>query len=152
MVLPPVLRPYQSAAIQKVREKLRAGAKRIVLIAPTGSGKTVMGADMIRTALLKSSRSLFLAHRKELIDQTHKKLAQFGVAAGVIMANDKRHDPWLPVQVASVQTLVNRLDKKPDVQIIIVDECHHAMSDTYIKILDAYPNATIIGLTATPWR
>jgi superfamily II DNA or RNA helicase len=110
-----------------------------------------MAAEIIRAAAARGSRSLFLAHRRELIDQTLDKLQNFcGIEAGVIMGTDKRADELLPVQVASVQTLINR--PLPQAQIVVVDECHHALSSSYRKIIDQYPNAVILGLTATPWR
>jgi DNA repair protein RadD len=145
-----ILRQYQISAVQKLRDKVRDGRRLVVLIAPTGSGKTVMAAEIIRAAVARGSRCLFLAHRRELIDQSLDKLKRFGVEAGVIMGNDKRTDRWLPVQVASVQTLIRR--DLPTAQIVVVDECHHALSDSYKKIINAYPDAIILGLTATPWR
>lgn len=148
----PTLRSYQKTAIENLRGLLRQGRKRIVLCMPTGGGKTVVAASMIHSALQRGSRSIFLAHRRELIDQTVDKLNSFGVQAGVIMAGDSRRDDYLPTQVASVQTLVRRLDRKPHANIIFVDECHHAASDTYKKIIEAYPDAVVVGLTATPWR
>lgn len=148
----PVLRPYQVDAIERLRKLIRANRKRIVLVMPTGGGKTVCAASMIHSALERNSRSLFLAHRRELIDQTLDKLRSFGVQAGVIMAADKRRDDFLPTQVASVQTLVRRLDRRPPAKLVVVDECHHATSETYKKILDTYADAVVIGLTATPWR
>jgi len=146
------LRPYQLEALDSLRAHVRAGRKRIVLTMPTGGGKTVVAAAMIRSAVSRGSRCLFLAHRRELIDQTLDKLNRFGVQAGVIMANDRRADSYLPVQVASVQTLVRRLDRKPAATLVVVDECHHATSETYRKVVNAYAGATVIGLTATPWR
>ncbi len=148
----PKLRPYQSTAIDALRQKIREGKKRIVLVMPTGGGKTILAAAMIRSAIARGSRSLFFAHRRELIDQTVEKLNSFSVECGVVMAKDRRRDDYLPVQVASVQTLVRRLDRKPAANIVFVDECHHATSETYQRVLDAYPDAIIIGLTATPWR
>jgi DNA repair protein RadD len=145
------LRDYQLRAIDALRSNIRAGKRRQVLVMPTGGGKTVVAAAMIKSAAQKGMRSLFLAHRRELIDQTVDKLAMFGVQAGVIMASDPRRDDYLPVQVASVQTLARRA-QRPHADLIIVDECHHATSESYRKVIDAYPNATIIGLTATPWR
>lgn len=146
------LRPYQLTALDDMRAQVRAGRKRIVLVMPTGGGKTVVAAALIKAAVARGSRCLFLAHRRELIDQTLDKLARFGVPAGVIMAQDPRRDDYLPVQVASVQTLVRRLERKPAANIVVVDECHHATSATYKKIVGAYQDATVIGLTATPWR
>jgi DNA repair protein RadD len=145
------LRPYQFEAVDALRAQIARGIKRIVLVAPTGSGKTVMASAMIHAANEKGKRCLFLAHRRELIDQTVSKLAAFRVHAGVIMASDRRRDDFLPVQVASVQTLARR-DQKPHADLIIVDECHHATSESYRKVVDAYPDAVVIGLTATPWR
>jgi DNA repair protein RadD len=146
------LRPYQLDSIEKIRARIRSGDRRVVLVMPTGGGKTVVASKIIRSAIGRGSRILFLAHRKELIDQTHAKLARFCVAAGVLMGTDKRRDDFQPVQIASVATLVRRLDRLPPADLVIVDECHHAASDSYKKILNAYPNAVILGLTATPWR
>lgn len=146
------LRPYQEAAIASLRGRITQGRRRLVLVAPTGSGKTVMASWMIRTATVRGLRVLFLAHRKELIDQTVEKLAALGVECGVLMADDPRRDDYHAVQVASVATLVRRLDKLPAADLIIVDECHHATSASYRKVVDAYPKAIVIGLTATPWR
>lgn len=119
---------------------------------PTGGGKTVVASDMIRSAVQKGKRILFLAHRKELIDQCFSKLSQFGVNAGVIMASDRRRDDYWPVQVASIQTLARRLDRLPPADVVFVDEAHHAISNSYQALIEKYPSAIIIGLTATPWR
>jgi DNA repair protein RadD len=145
------LRDYQLRAIDSLRSNIRAGKRRQVLVMPTGGGKTVVASAMIKSASSRGMRSLFLAHRRELIDQTVDKLERFGVKAGVIMASDRRRDDFLPVQVASVQTLARRA-QRPHADLIIVDECHHATSESYRKVIDAYSNATVIGLTATPWR
>lgn len=148
---PVKLRPFQARAIAECRKKVAAGKKRVVLVAPTGAGKTVMGSELINGAVAKGNPCLFLAHRKELIDQSFAKLEAFGVTAGVLMGQDRRRDDYLPVQIASVQTLRNRLDRLPPAKLIIVDECHHSLANTYRMILDAYPEAIVIGLTATPW-
>ncbi len=145
-------RPYQDECIEAVREKIRAGAKRVLVVAPTGSGKTVIASRMIQSAHAKGSRSLFLAHRKELIAQTVDKLGRFGVRAGVIQA-DARMQLHLPVQVASVQTLIRRPHAVQDVKLVFVDEAHHhTEKNLYGRILQWYPNAIVVGLTATPWR
>ncbi len=143
------LRAYQARAIQALRDKLRSH-RRLLLVSPTGSGKTTIAAEMIHGATSRGRRVLFLAHRKELIDQCSARLDQFAVPHGVIMAGHKRYQPLLPVQVASVPTLVRR--PKPDAQLIVIDEAHHARAGTYQQILDAYPGVPTIGLSATPWR
>lgn len=146
------LRPYQVRAIQALRQRVVTGVRRLLLIAPTGSGKTVMAAAMIQSAVAKQKRILFLAHRKELIDQTFDKLFRFGVNAGVIMGSDGRRDDFLATQIASVQTLARRLDQLPPADIVVIDEAHHAIANSYRAIVERYPSASVIGLTATPWR
>ena len=73
------LRPYQIEGIDKIRYELRLGAKSVILVAPTGSGKTVVSGDVMRSAVEKGSNVLFLAHRIELISQTCDKLCEFGL-------------------------------------------------------------------------
>lgn len=144
-----VLRPYQTEALQALRAKLRSH-RRLLLVSPTGSGKTTIAAEMIHGAMSRQRRVLFLAHRKELIDQCSTRLDQFSIPHGIIMAGHKQYNPTLPVQIASVQTLARRT--KPPAQLIIVDEAHHARAGTYEKILQAYPGVPVVGLSATPWR
>lgn len=116
----------------------------------TVTHNTVVAAEIIRSAVNKNKRAIFLAHRKELIDQAHNKLTQFGVSAGVVMGNDHRRDSWLPVQVCSVQTLIRR--EKPPADLLVIDEAHRTYAESYKRILDAYPHAIVLGLTATPFR
>jgi superfamily II DNA or RNA helicase len=133
-----ILRPYQSETIAKLRALIASGKRKLVAVAPTGAGKTVIASEIIRGAEAKGSRTLFLAHRKELIDQSFAKLEAFGVRAGVIMASDRRRDDYLLAQVASVQTLRNRMDRLPEAKLVIVDECHHSTSQTYRQLIDHY--------------
>lgn len=145
------LRPYQSRAIELLRESYRQGHKRVVLVSPTGSGKTVIAMAIVELAAVKNGgRVLFIAHRREIIDQTSKKLDEIGVHHGVIMGDDGRHDLSAPVQVASIQTLIRR--ELPPADFIIIDECHLSVANSYIKVLDAYNDTPVLGLTATPWR
>lgn len=146
------LRPYQERAIEQSRSLLAAGLKRICIVAPTGAGKTVLAASIIKSASDRGSRVLFLAHRRELIDQASGKLTQLGVWHGVTMSGHPKSDPAAPCQVGSVQTVVRRLDSMPPFDVIFVDETHLARAKSYTKILDAFPNAVVLGLTATPWR
>ena len=151
---PKPLRPYQLAAIESVRGEMRAGHRRVVLVSPTGSGKTRMGSEVVRQAVAKGSRVLWLAHRTELIDQTCATLAEFGLHVGAVAARSAWEiAPEAPVQVASIQTLLAR-DVRPPAQLLIWDECHHASeaAEEWARILDAYTETHALGLTATPER
>lgn len=154
--LPPTtvqLRPYQSDAIARLDERVAHGAKRVLLVAATGSGKTVIASSIVVRAVCQGQRVLFLAHRRELINQAYRKLLEFGLPApsvGVLMASDPRRRPGAPVQVASVDTLRNR--PKPGADLVFIDECHRALSNSYLQIASDYLNALHIGLTATPYR
>lgn len=148
------LRPYQLQAIQEVRELISKGFKRIIVHAPTGAGKTVIASFIIKSAVKRNRGVIFLAHLRELIDQASQKLDSLDIWNGVIMANHPRNAPAIPVQVASVQTLSRRINQgaPPPASVIVVDECHRSTSDSYQKILDHYPDAIVIGLSATPKR
>jgi superfamily II DNA or RNA helicase len=126
------------------------------LCAPTGSGKTVMFSAMVAAALAEGKRALILVHRRELVDQAVDKLRALGIEPGVILAGVKPQ-PERAVQVASIQTLGACREKRrcrelPPADYVIVDECHHAVSATWRRLIDAYPDAIVIGATATPWR
>lgn len=145
------LRPFQESAIDSIRNEIRAQRKRILLVAPTGSGKTVIAAIMVYGGIARNKLILFIAHRRELIDQCCERLAAIGVSSSVIMAGDPRFNPASPVQVASIQTLIRRdIDFEPE--IIFIDEAHHASAKSYSGVLKKHPNAVVVGLTATPVR
>lgn len=137
------LRDYQEAAVTNV---IAALGSRPILVAPTGSGKTVMATEVVRRLDVPT---LWLAHRKELIDQAAERLESHGLSTGIIKAGYATF-PLAPVQVASVQTLVRR--DKPRAGLIVIDECHHAAADTYQRILDEYDGVPCVGMTATPFR
>jgi DNA repair protein RadD len=150
------LREYQTDAITKLRQSFSAGKRRVILQATTGSGKTVIASDIIRRATEKGSKVLFLAHRRELVNQCSEKLKAFGVEHGVIMAGEQ-DEIWHAVQVASVQTLIRRLRKNPEwwkrhADIVFADECHVSVSPTFKEVFSSYPESRLIGLTATPCR
>lgn len=143
------LRPYQAEALEGLRASLRAGHKRIVLVAPCGAGKTTIAAAVMASAVNRGRRVIFLAHRDELITQCSQRLAEHGLPHGIIKARFNGGDLW-PVQVASIQTLVRRAG--PPADLIVVDECHRTLAETYLKVLARYPDAAVIGLSATPYR
>lgn len=145
------LRDYQAKALEDLRDQIRNGFKRLILVAPTGAGKTTIAAAMIHGGIQRNKRILFLAHRRELIDQCCDRLAGLDVPHGVIMAGDPRFNLDQPVQVASVQTLIRR-DTQFNPDLIFIDECHHARAESYTTIIERHPDAILIGLTATPIR
>ena len=153
-----VLHQFQRTAVEQVEGELAAGTAKQLLVAPTGAGKTEIASDLIKRGVAKHKRILFLAHRREIIQQTSRKLHRNGVSHGIIMAGaDGGLRPQAPVQVASIDTLRARALNRdvialPLADIIFIDEAHHARALTYERVIDAYPKAAVIGLTATPCR
>lgn len=147
------LRPYQKQFIDAVRNEFAQNHKRVVGVAPCGAGKTIMTGWMIREALNRGKRVIFFVHRHELIEQTSKTFTALDVPHGII-SSDTKMQLNLNVQIASVQTLARRIDKVKDCppDFLICDECHHILANTYKTILDAFPQAFLLGVTATPQR
>ena len=147
------IRQYQHRAIGELAERVHAGAKRVLLVAATGSGKTSLAGAITARAVEAGRRVLFVAHRRELITQAYDRFRLMGVPerqVGVIMASDPRRKPGAMVQVASIDTLRNRA--KPLADIVFIDECHRALSRSYRDLSAHYDRALHIGLTATPYR
>lgn len=147
----PTLRPdYQIPIVEQIIKSMKDGFRAPLVVSPTGSGKTVIFAFIAADAMHHGKRVLILVHRIEILQQTVKSLFDFGVQAGVIasgmpMTNDL-------IQVAMVQTLTHRVDQIITPDLIIVDEGHHAVSNTWIKILKKYNDVFRIFFTATPER
>ena len=127
-----------------------AGGRIGVMHLPTGGGKTHTAAEICRRAVARGSRVVFAAHLDTLVTDTHARLAAAGVWAGYVQAGRKA-EPLAPVQVCSLATLHSR-GEAPPAHLVIVDECHRALSESILGILDRYPDARILGLTATPQR
>ena len=146
------LRDYQLTAIRDVFAAMHE-VDRVCLVLPTGCGKTRTAADVVRRGAEKGRRSLWLAHRTELVDQSAATLAGLGgIDVGVVAAGSAmRPKEDALVQVASIQTLLAR-DHRPPADLIVWDECHHGPADEWKGLLDAYPRAKVLGLTATPER
>lgn len=132
----------------------------VMLQMPTGTGKTRLFASIVKDIHnlsiqnKKAYKVLILAHRQELIKQISENIGiRYGIAHGKIMSKNWEED-YYPTQVASVQTLIRRLDKWGDKKFdfIIIDEAHHALAPTYVKICKEFPDAKILGVTATPYR
>lgn len=143
------LRPYQSAAIEQLREGIRAGHKRQLLVSPTGSGKTEIAMALIQEAERKFSRTAFLIDRIALCDQTSARFAAAGIEHGVIQANHWRWRPYERHQICSVQTL-SRRGMAEGTTLIVVDEAH-TMYRMTTEFLKRHPNIITVGLTATPF-
>lgn len=145
------LRSYQTRAIEQLRAAIGQGFKRPVVQSPTGSGKTVIAAAIIRMAREKDNRIIFTVPSISLIDQTVERFRQNGIdEIGVMQADHEMTDGRMPVQVCSVQTLARRTIPKAD--LVIVDECHN-MFKFYDEWMNdpAWKAVPFIGLTATPW-
>jgi superfamily II DNA or RNA helicase len=146
------LRDYQQRAVEAVRDAYRQGARAPLLVAPTGAGKTVMFSYVASSTAARGRRVLILAHRRELIRQASRKLRETGVQHGIIAPGHTATRDL--VQVASVQTLGRRLTdpryEAPD--LIVIDEAHHAVAGQWATVCSAYPNARLLGVTATPER
>lgn len=145
------LRPYQHLAVEAVRASFRSGKRRPLLVSPTGSGKTVVFSYVTAAAALKGNRTLILCHRAELLDQIHRSLDNMDVPHGLIAAG-RTSDPTSITQVASVQTLVRRLDHVTEPDLIVIDEAHHATAGAWSAVTARWPNARVLGVTATPAR
>ena len=154
---PPVLRPYQEDAVRGVLSSFRAGNRAPVLVLTTGSGKTVISGPIIRNAVEASQTVLFLAPRRELVYQCSDALAVAGIDHGLLMAGeDDSEAAFAEVVVASFATLQSRLrqGRMPirDPGLIVVDEAHLSITKRQVELLSRWPNARLLGLTATPSR
>jgi DNA repair protein RadD len=144
------LRPRQLQALSDLRQAYASGARAPVLVAPTGFGKTATAAEIVRQAVAKGRRVWFLAHLREILADTSQRLMAAGIAHGQIRAG-LTTDYSQAVQVVAVQTAVRRsMLPKPD--LVIVDECHLAVANTYRKVIDAVGYPLLLGLTGTPQR
>ena len=144
------LRPHQERALEAIRQSLVSGHRRPMLQAPTGFGKTLTAAHIIRRALDKGKRVIFTVPALALIDQTVAAFEAEGIdCVGVMQADHERTDAAQPVQVCSVQALVRR--QKPGAALVIVDEAHLAFKSVHEWMSDPeWARVPFLGLSATP--
>lgn len=159
------LRPYQQSAVEAARDSF-ARHKSVLLVAATGTGKTVVMSDIIKRALIKGKRTIVIAHREELIRQAALKIEGYtGITPQIEKAeNYADFDNSPPVVVSSIQTLnagwmgVLRMERinPGDYDIVIIDEAHHAVASSYRRFIqymqDGNPRLRLLGVTATPDR
>jgi len=145
------LRPRQEAAIAAIRLAIRSGKRKIILMLPTGGGKTLIAAHIIAGAIEKGKKSMFTCPAINLVNQTLRAFEAEGIRdIGVIQAQHERTDWQAQTQIASVQTLVRR--PLPEVDLVIIDEAHERHEKLEAIILsDAWRDKVVIGLSATPW-
>lgn len=152
---PIVLRPYQQDAIQQARDRLAAGRRAPLLVAPTGAGKSAMCGAIVIAHLKQSptNRVLIVVHRRELITQLAKTLIRMNVPLIDIgeICPDVRARPSARIQIASTQTLRAR-GLFPPATLLIFDEAHHYSADDWHELTKGYPGVVRVGFTATPMR
>lgn len=150
------LRDYQEDLLTAIKSKLAIKSPpprgpSVLAVAPTGAGKTVIFSGMVARCQGKGMRALILVHRKELLDQISRTLTMFKVEHGIISPG-RAYDPFLMIHVGMVNTVGNRLARMTPPSLIVIDECHHAVSKTYAKVLGHFSGAFVVGVTATPER
>lgn len=143
------LRPYQQAAIESLRDRLRAGKQRVVLYSPTGSGKTEMAIEIIKNAEARGKRVLFVANRIQLVGQASRRLMKSGLHHGVIQGSNT-NGAWQRTLVCSIQTLAAR-GFPEEIDLIVIDEAHAAAGTEAYRDLIAQAKCPVIGLSATPF-
>lgn len=149
--------PYQREAMEAVFRQWDGGARKTLLVLPTGCGKTIVFSKITEELVRQGSRVLILAHRGELLAQAAEKLeAASGLKCAVEKAEESCLGSWYRVTVGSVQTLMRekRLSRFPPDYFggIVVDEAHHCLSDSYQRVLSHFDGAKVLGVTATPDR
>lgn len=151
------LRPYQQEAREAIFEQWDNHVLKTLLVLPTGCGKTIVFAKVAEDCVRHGDRVLILAHRSELLEQASDKIFQStGLRCAVEKANETCMDSWFRIVVGSVQSMMRekRLSQFADdyFTTIIIDEAHHCLSDSYQRVLQHFPNAKVLGVTATPDR
>lgn len=142
---------HQHRALDMLRNSLVTGHRRPMLQAPTGAGKTIIGAAIVEGALRKGNPVLFTVPFLSLVDQTVERFAEQGIrSVGVMQGQHPATDAEQPVQVATIQTLLNRT--KPRAGIVIIDEAHKWFDHYGAWMADeAWSKIPFVGLSATPW-
>lgn len=152
------LRDYQLENKCKVYDEWQH-SNSVMLQQPTGTGKTRLFASIVKdicvcsSELGSSNKILIMAHRTELVNQIAQEIGRYGLDFGIIQA-DTEENKECQIQVASIQTLQRRIKnwKAMAFRFIIVDEAHHITSVSYQKIVMTFPDAKVLGVTATPYR
>ena len=160
------LRPYQRDAVESVQRSWHSGHRAPLVVIATGGGKTVIASALARAFKeARGARTLFLAHRKELLVQTQEKIRMAGgdLTTGLVQASRNEVGPHIDVTIASVQTLGGKDGRRLDqvlnagrFDLLILDEAHHAVSPQWLRVIQSVratnPDVRVMGMTATPGR
>lgn len=144
------LRAYQSKALDSIRAHYSRNERKVLLQMPTGSGKTTIFSEVLKSANEKGRFGVMAVRGRKLVDQASQRLIREGVRHGVLMSGHWLYRPHLPIQVCSIDTLIAR-NLVPKADIIVLDEVHMASTPSYKKFLNNYENPFILGVTATPY-
>lgn len=156
-VRPWTLWPFQGNGVERI-EEIQKRRRRILVGSPTGSGKTVVAMELLWRARERGMTGMFMAPRRELLRQTARKLDTWAFGDyNMIVSGTRSQNLYAPLQVASVDTLVSRMIKRqrlilPRIDYLILDEVHLYMTALREQLMELFPEAIIIGLTATPGR
>ena len=151
------LRPYQQEAKDSIFQEWEKGIRNTLLVLPTGCGKTIVFAKVTEDCVRNGDRVLILAHRGELLEQAADKIAKStGLGCATEKAEESCLGSWFRITVGSVQSLMRetRLSRFPEdyFDTIIIDEAQHCISESYQRVLKHFPEAKVLGVTATPDR
>lgn len=161
------LRDYQQRGVEDLRAAFRSAYRAPLYSLPTGGGKTVVFSHIAEQADQRGKAVMVLVHRRELLAQTSRGLNEIGVRHQLIAPHQTVHDVRAQqlrltsgstidqtsrLQVASVQTLVRRLDRAPAPDLVVIDEGHHAVAGSWHRVIEAFPRSRLLGVTATPHR
>lgn len=145
-----MLRQYQIDLIEQIRGETKSH-RRILAVLPTGAGKTHIFCSIAKLSTQRNNNVLILVHRQELLQQTSARLTEMDVKHGIIAPGHKIQHAQ--VQIASIGSVARRLSQFPwSPNLVLVDEAHHCTAKSWQTVLNGYPNANIIGWTATPSR
>lgn len=146
-----MLRHYQIKALDEIKAHIANGNRKILLVMPTGSGKTTVFCEILKTMYFLDNHAILVVRGRKLVEQASDRLTREFVPHSVMMGNDKRRNDAEIIQTASVDTLFAR-KMVPNAKLIVIDEAHLAMSAAFDFLLDQYPDAIIIAVTATPFH
>lgn len=144
------LRPYQEKALEEIRNHYAAGTKKVLLHLATGAGKTLCFTRIMQGVKEKGKKAMMIVRGKELVDQASKRLFDEGIDHGVIMSGHWNNRPCENIQICSIDTLRSR-QLRPHADLIVIDEAHLAVSESFKKVIQDYPNAYFLPVSATPF-